>query len=574
MSLSFADLRKLQMGGTGDTVALLSIGAGVLATHPVLAPASWPLATALGMGLAGAGGTWLGSRWNEIKGDEALGTGTLSINSDEPPACEDGMHLGYIVDSGKPLVIPWEQWMRHAMICGQSGVGKTVLGSWLMFQQIARGGGLLWVDGKLDPDNVMMLRQICAWAGREADLLVINPGDPENSNTYNPILYGDADEVSSRCLSLIPSTENNAGADFYRQEANQGVTTLVNALQACGLAYNFADLTVLMSNAEALNWLERRVPFGSEAQEQLSLFLHKFKTPQRDGRVAIDLKKLKDQLGGIGGRMFSFGTGKFGEVLNAYDPEVRLKEDLLANKIVYVMLPTMGKAEAAGNLGKMVTGDLRTAIAQIQALPKHQRPSNPPVLSFFDECGSYVTSAWSRIFEQSRSAGLMMVPAWQTKANLETLSPELLQMVMGNTLTKVFFKPGEPETAEMFAETIGKEFATEHTITANRGSGSARAAHITNSPGGWQDSGATAFSEGRAETYKVTPSELMQLGQGECIVAYDGAKVYHVRVPMVRFDTTIREAAASATVNRQRRKHVKGINIHKDISKWIGGQEG
>lgn len=480
------------------------------------------------------------------------------------------MLLGYIVDTGEPLVIPMNQWMRHAMIAGQSGVGKTVLGSWLMFQQIARGGGMLWIDGKLDPDNANMLREMCAWAGREDDLLIINPGDPDESNSYNPILFGDADEVASRCISLIPSAENNPGADYYRQEANQGVTTLVNAIQACGLSYNFADLTVLLSNAEALTWLEQRVPYGTEAQQQLSLFLHKFKMPQKDGRVAIDVKKLKDQLGGIGGRMFSFGTGKFGQILNSYNPEVRLKEDLLANKIIYVMLPTMGKSEAASNFGKMVIGDFRTAIAQIQALPESQRPS-PPVLSFFDECGSYVTNAWSRIFEQSRSARLMMLPAFQTKANLEALGDELLRMVTGNTLTKVFFKPGENDTADWFADLIGKEYRTVHSISASKGTGTSKASHLSSKPGGWTDSGAVGFSESTELEHKITGSELMKLGQGECIVTFDGSKVYHIRVPMLRFSDDVRAAARAAGINHQRPKRQKGLNIASNIDKWIGG---
>lgn len=571
MPLSFAELRRLQFGGFADTAALLAAGAGVMATHPVLAPASWPLATALGLGLGGVGGGWLGYRWDAIKGGEALEGSSLHINSSEPPECDDGMHLGYIVDSGKPLVIPWRDWRRHAMIVGQTGVGKTVMGSWLMLQQIARGGGMLWVDGKLDSDNVLMLREMCAWAGREDDLLIINPGNPDQSNTYNPILFGDPDEVSSRCISLIPSTEANAGADYYRQEANQGITTLVSAMQACGLAYSFGDMSVLLSNAEALEWLEKRVPYGTDAKDQFSLFLHKFKVPQRNGQVAIDLKKLKDQLGGIGGRMFTFGTGAVGKVLNSYAPEVRLKEDLLANKIIYVMLPTMGKAEAASNLGKMVTGDFRSAIAQVQALPPEQRPGVPPILSFFDECGSYVTQAWSRIFEQARSAGLMMVPAFQTRANLEILGEELLDTVAGNTLTKMFFKPGEPNTAEWFADMIGKEFAAEYSITANRGSGSAKAAHLAHNPQGWSDSGATAFSEGRAETHKITPTELTQLGQGECVVTFNGSNVYHIRVPLVTFDDQIRAMAMNATVNRQRTRYARGINISSQIQKWIGG---
>src|SRR6185437_2990968 len=99
----------------------------------------------------------------------------------------------------------------------------------------------------------------------------------------------------------------------------------------------------------------------------------------------------------------------------------------------YFALPTMGKGEAATALGKMAIGDFRSAIAAIQELPKHERPQRP-FLGFFDEAGSYVTQAWSRMFEQARSARLVMCPAFQTRANLETLGPELRAMDAATTV--------------------------------------------------------------------------------------------------------------------------------------------
>lgn len=572
MSLNFGDLRRLQLGGFKDNLALGAVAASTFTTHPVLGAPSWHMGLAAGLMLSAGGGAWLGRRAHDVLGGEAL-PGELRINSSKPPKpTEDGMCLGYIVDTGEPLIVPLDQWMRHAMIVGQSGVGKTVTGAWLMFQQIARGGGMLWIDGKLDPDNLDMLRAMTAWAGRPDDLLVVSPGEPENSNTYNSILYGDPDEVASRVLSLIPSTETNPGADYYRQEANQGITTLVNAIQTAGLAYSAADLTVLLSNAEALQYLEKIVPYGTEAQQQLSLFLHKFKVPDKRGGMQIDVKKLKDQLGGIGGRMYTFGTGKFGQIMNTYSPEVRLKEDLLANKIIYVALPTMGKAEAANNFGKMTIGDFRSAISHIQALPKDQRPW-PPTLSFFDECGSYVTQAWSRIFEQSRSARLMMIPAFQTKANLEVLGDELLRTVSGNTLTKVYFKPGENDTAEWMSEMIGEEMRADHSISASEGTGKQRSAHVGADPSGWTNQGSVGFSESLRDQAKITGSDLMKLGKGECIVQYDGSNVYHVRSPLVSFDEQLKQYAKDAGINRQRKRFTKGLNLMEDIEKWTGGDQ-
>ena len=83
--------------------------------------------------------------------------------------------------------------------------------------------GLAFIDGKLAGDEIETIYQYCCWAGREQDLLILNPGTPSMSNTYNPILRGDPDEVASRILSIIPSTENNPGADHYKQSANRAL---------------------------------------------------------------------------------------------------------------------------------------------------------------------------------------------------------------------------------------------------------------------------------------------------------------------------------------------------------------
>ena len=78
----------------------------------------------------------------------------------------------------------------------------------------------------------------------------------------------------------------------------------------------------------------------------------KYRVPNKDGVSSIDMKRLKETFGGIGGRLFTFGTGKFGQVMNTYSPDVNLFEAVKQKKIIYVMLPTMGKDNAATNFGE------------------------------------------------------------------------------------------------------------------------------------------------------------------------------------------------------------------------------
>jgi len=112
-----------------------------------------------------------------------------STNGSAYPPITDGVFLGYVAETGEPLIIPSDEWWNHTLIVGQESSGYEHLKQWLLLQQAVRGGGVFSIDGNPSEEMPHTLRQICAWAGREHDLLAINPKHPDASNTYNPILY-------------------------------------------------------------------------------------------------------------------------------------------------------------------------------------------------------------------------------------------------------------------------------------------------------------------------------------------------------------------------------------------------
>lgn len=575
LDVGLAHFYNLKVGGTSDTVAALSVGCGLLATSPALSGqlASFPYSL-LPIACTMAGGAWLAWRAMEPWRREHALASSLKIRSDESPlepdhnpgATTGGLLVGYTTDSGKPIYIDDEHLMRHLFIIGQSGVGKTVAASLLMFQQIQRGGGLLFIDGKIDAANLAQIYHYCCYTGRQHDFLVINPDDPDNSNTYNPVLFGDADEKADGILQLIPSTETNPGADFFKQEAKQALTTLIRALQRARLAYNVIDLTVLLMNGNAMLELERKLataaPNSAELKE-FTLFLDKFRvqpSPQNPSG-GIDMKKLKDVFGGIGGRLYSFGTGKFGQIMNTYDPEVNLYEAIRGNKIIYCALPTMGKDTTARNFGRMVIADLRTAISWLQKLPEKERPW-PPFMAFCDEAGSYLNENWSRIPEQSRSAHVFFVPAVQTVANFQAISDELYEMVIGNAWTKLIFKVGTQGTAEEAAELIGKKIGVLRTLagTTAESSSMSMLRHLPDSNLG---AGASmASGEREQEMYIITPDELKGLQKGEAVMTYGGDQIFNIRIPMTKFDKEAQARFGEFRVNRFRAQGLTIDGVH------------
>lgn len=510
------------------------LAAGLAASHPDLA--GNPIAIAVGA-MAGIGS------YNYFK--EEAKRRLRNVNEDVPEGfvlrSDDtfpetvglgGLRLGYTKDRHLPLDIENDKLMRHLAIIGQSGVGKTVLGMNILWQQTARGGGWLFIDAKLDKDVRDQLAYMARIFGREDEFYVMNVDEPENSNTYNPILNGDPDSIASRLMNLLPAADNNPGADFYRQQANYALTVLIGALQAANKRYTFMDLAIMLQSAAAIGKVETLVPLDSQAFMVLQVFMDSFKKMDKNG-VKVDVDKLKTVLGGMSGRIAQFAQGKFGQVFNTTTPEIDLTDIVKNNKMCYVMLPTMEKDTAALNLGKMVLSDLRTTVAKMQGLTKSERP-NPPFICFADEMGSYVMPGISRVFEQARSAGIVMIPAFQTFANLASVSPEFEEMIIGNTWTKAFFKLGSMDSATKAADLIGQEKNYQHSVSASK-SESASAQSLRVTPESSQsESGGVGESWRQLEEYRISPDKLTRMGVGECVVC-SGSRTYHISTQAIEF---------------------------------------
>lgn len=525
-------MRKL-IGREDFWTVAAPVAAGLAASHPYFA--ATPVAAALGAAGWGSYNYFKAEakrRTNKVDDEVTEGFVLQSDPVFDETSGLGGLRLGYTKDKNLPLDVENDKLMRHLAIIGQSGVGKTVLGMNLLWQQTARGGGWLFIDAKLDKDVRDQLAYMARIFGREDEFYVMNVDDPDNSNTYNPLLNGDPDEIASRLLNLLPSSDNNPGSDFYKQSANYALTVLIGALQAANKRYTFMDLAIMLQSAAAIGKVESLVPLDSQAFMVLQVFLDSFKKKDKNG-IQVDTDKLKNILGGMSGRIAQFAQNKFGKVFNTTTPEIDLTDIVRNNKMCYVMLPTMGKDAAALNLGKMVLSDLRTAVAKMQGLTKSERP-NPPFICFADEMGSYVMPGISRVFEQARSAGVMMIPAFQTFANLASVSPEFEEMIIGNTWTKCFFKLGSVDSATKAADLIGQEKKFQYSVSASQ-SESASAQSLRVTPESSQsESGGFGESWRQMEEYRISPDKLTRMGVGECVVC-SGSRTFHIGTQAIEF---------------------------------------
>jgi hypothetical protein len=504
--------------------------AGSLSARAALKRLTWPSVLSTHMGLVSAKPLWA-------------------------QTLQDGYLMGYCADSGVPVRISNQSMMRHFLAAGMTGVGKTVSAVSLMMQQMSKGGGVLWIDGKLDPENMAMFFHMAKWLGRESDVRIINPADPALSNSYNFVLYGEPKEVASRILSTLPSTGLSAGSDYYKQAANQGLICILSALKALGLAYNCMDLAILLTHPQALRELDHRVNACSRFDDpriaSFKLFLETCKTPgARGAHAVLDAKKMRELFGGIAGRLFVYGSSHCGEVTRSYVPDIDLYDDLNEGRLIYCALPTMGQQISAQNFGKMVMGDLRTAIARLQSLP-HSERREIPFLVWLDEVASYANApTLATPFQQSRSAHLSLGVGFQEQSSIEELGPSFLGTLMGNTHNKLFFKPADRASAEAWSRTLGERLAWQSSL--QEGMSEAFKFSFMGLFKGSRVQQTRSLQESVKEVreYRVSADRLAQLGLGQAIFLHASSEIFDLQIPKLEFSKDLRQALGGVCIQR------------------------
>lgn len=97
----------------------------------------------------------------------------------------NGVVVGY-AETGEPVVVPWQEWAAPSLVLGRDGVGKHTFRDAVFFQQIARGGGLLWI-GYRRADELERLAETCDRSGRRGDLSVIDLDNLEWDKAYRQV---------------------------------------------------------------------------------------------------------------------------------------------------------------------------------------------------------------------------------------------------------------------------------------------------------------------------------------------------------------------------------------------------
>ena len=364
--------------------------------------------------------------------------------------------------------------LRHTHILGATGSGKTVLMENLIFEDLARGYGMVIIDPKGDRELYDRVRRFCARIGRESDLHLLSANYREESVRWNPCRLGSASEIQSKFINSWEFSEV-----YYAKACEAALLDALNAFGKGG--FSLADLAKALEAAAK----ERK----DDATNALSLDL------------------------------FNTTEGEWGELLCSKPSalrEIHFLDVLRKNEILFVDLPTEGKSVQSSRIGKLLLQEIMLISGMRKTFP-HLRTRTPYAI-YVDEFDAFATPSFATFLNKGRSSGFMIHICHQTLSDLKRVDNgvgSFLGQIQGNINNRFFFRVDDPADAETIAAFFGTALVKKTTSRVAEGSetsdGSVREAH----------------------EFRIHPDVIKSLGVGRCIFnSKTNRKLLELQIPL------------------------------------------
>jgi conjugal transfer pilus assembly protein TraD len=336
----------------------------------------------------------------------------------------------------------------HAQALAPTGEGKTTLLMQLILQGIARGRGLMLVDGKSDRSTIEQLYAHAVKAGRQSDFMVFSLCRPESSSTFNPFCEGTPEQIAERIFGALTLDHS-----YYGSLQFAGLRSVIALLMLRGERPTPGVIRELLRDQTRLKEWTAGLPPSALLNEILALCDQK-------------ADKFQENYSGLVTALGHFSEGATAKLYNSRYPEINLMDAIRRNKIIYFQLPTMLFPYLGAATGKLVLQSLQSAISQIQdsgLLPKNLFPV------ILDDFNDYIYTGFASLLNKSRSANVGIIFSHQSLGDLDKVGPDFKDVVLNNTRIKFLLRLTDPETAEYFSKMIGTKKTEKSTMRRTRG---------------------------------------------------------------------------------------------------------
>lgn len=331
----------------------------------------------------------------------------------------------------------------HSLILGSTGYGKTVSEATILEAHVRDGQAAIVIDPKGDPQLRATAQASAAAAGAEFRLWT-----PRGPAPYNPLRRGSRSEIGDKALSAHQWSEPH-----YELATRRLVGHALATMQAVGeWPPTLAGLAAAMQPSR-LDALAERA--GGEVARRVHGYLD-----------SLGARAEKDTGGGRD-RLAVLAESEIGPWLAPQSgrEEIDLARALDEREVVYFSLDSDRYPAASALLAAAIVADLVSLSAERQG-------ASTAALVVIDEFAAIAARQVSRLFARSRGAGISLLLATQTLADLRAADPEadaLGDQVASNVAYVLAHRIPDPDSAERLARMAGTEPAWTITEAVDRG---------------------------------------------------------------------------------------------------------
>ncbi len=358
-------------------------------------------------------------------------------------------YLGTDLERGDPLYLSDELRTQHIHLVGGSGSGKTSFIQSMIFHDLQRGRGLVFIDGKGDIKTLRDIYGIVKFLGREKDFRFLSLAHPEISNTYSPLVNGTATQIKDKLIGSILWSE-----PYYRKTSELATQTLMRAIYDAGMRCTFEDLDLLLTSKESIHALSKLAKSRIVARK-LEQYQNDFDKNLRDLRgFSTDINLLINS--------------EFGELFNTVNPEIDFIRAYQNSEIIYLAINKRGLSETAERLGRMILKDLAFASDHFDTKVDPVERRIFPV--FVDEVDAFVYDYFIDFAAQARSSGFALLLGHHSlSGDLQQFGKGFLNRLVDNINTSIFMRQRSNESVEQCSNISGtKKVASESYQTEDK----------------------------------------------------------------------------------------------------------
>ncbi|HTS26636.1 MAG TPA: type IV secretory system conjugative DNA transfer family protein [Bryobacteraceae bacterium] len=409
----------------------------------------------------------------------------------------------------------WKDFYKNCVVFGMTGTGKTVcvlnalLDGLMMSAQGADACAGLILDPKGDFKN--KIHTVCRKAGRERDVVVINPYSPQETIRWNPLDSDDDElEVAARFAAALESLGMKSGTSdtFWIDSAKKFIRHAIALLRITnpeGEPPTFAQIGTLASSMVRLSETADLVADeDSRADQCLAFFAEEWIMLADQTRSSIQayITNMIDPF-----LMEPYAT------LFAGRSTRRISQIIDEGKLLYVYMPIADKE----NMSKVIC-----TFVKLEYYREILKRVDKKRSSFFlcDEFQAYFTPMPGKgdadFFERSRQSNHANIIATQNYPALTKVAGDresVVSNLLGNCAVKIFLRNTDDRTNDYASKLFGQAMVVLGASSMNQGAGKGMGANV----------GASA---NRQYDAKVRPEEFVGLAVPAEGVAYADAIVH------------------------------------------------